>query len=519
MATPWDVIVIGGGHNGLVVAAYLARAGRRVLVLERRPIVGGACVTEEILPGFRISSASYVCSLLRPKIIRDLDLPKFGFELYIRPAIFVPYPDGQYLFFWPEMERTVEEIRRFSPRDAAAYPEFDAFFTRLAQAVEPHLLSPPPRFADLLARLPTEVADTLLRVMFLSVKEVLDQWFESDHLKGPLAYIGLSGVSAGPWTPGTAYVKLYLSLGEVNGRPGQWGYVRGGMGGITQALARSATHHGAVIRTQAEVERVMVRGGQATGVVLVGGEEVLGTVTLSNADPKRTFLKLVPGGELPPEFVRQVQQIRMEGTAFKINCALGELPDFRAYPGTSPGPQHSGGIMIAPSLEYMEQAWDDAKYGRPSRRPFFYCHLQSVTDPSLAPPGKHTMTIYGMHAPYRLREGTWPEIREQFGDRVIDLLADYAPNIKRAIIHREVLAPPDLEERFGLTGGQIYQGELTPDQSFALRPMPGWSQYRTPVRGLYLCGSGAYPGGAVSGAPGYNAAHQVLTDWAAGQLG
>jgi phytoene dehydrogenase-like protein len=526
--TVHDAVIIGAGHNGLVAAAYLARAGLRVVVLERRPLVGGACVTEETWPGYKVSTAAYLCGLLQPTIIRDLDLPRFGYEILPKdPAFFTPLPDGRRLFVWRDDRRTAEEIARFSARDAAAYVEYEAFLARLAEFVEPWLLRTPPdllarRLDDLWAlgrlgyhalRLPPADLVQAFRILTQSARDFLDAWFDAPELKASLATDGVIGARGGPSTPGTAYVLFHHCMGVAAGKRGLWGFVRGGMGGVTQALAGAARQHGAEIRTDAEVARVLVRGGAAYGVALVSGEEIRGRIIVSNADPRRTLLQLLEPGILAPEFRRAVEAIRMEGVATKVNLALDGLPDFVAAPGTAVGPQHRGTIHIGPTIEYIDRAWDDARQGRPSDHPFMEITIPTTYDPSLAPPGKHIMSIFVQYTPYRLADGSWDQIKDAYADRVIDTLAGYAPNIRDIIIHRQVLTPLDLERDFALTGGDIFHGEMTLDRLFFLRPVPGWARYRTPVRHLYLCGAGTHPGGGVMGAPGYNAAREIRKDW------
>jgi phytoene dehydrogenase-like protein len=369
------------------------------------------------------------------------------------------------------------------------------------------------RLAIRLLRLDRVGVTALARMMTQSVQDFLDRWFESDELKATLATDGVIGANAGPRTPGTAYLLFHHCMGLVGGRRGTWGFVRGGMGGITQALARCAEGRGAVIRTGAAVDRILVRDARARGAVLVDGEEIAGGIVASNADPKRTFLGLVGATHLPEDFARSVEAIRMEGTSLKINLALGELPDFRAFPGTAPGPQHRATVHICPSLDYMERAWDDAKYGRPSARPLLEVTIPTLYDETLAPRGRHIMGIFLQYAPYRLAGGeSWKQIGEAYADRALELLAEYAPNLRRSVLHRQVITPLDLEAEFGMTGGNIFHGEMSPDQLFAFRPVPGWAKYRTPIHGLYLCGSGTHPGGGVTGAPGHNAARAILRD-------
>lgn len=524
--TSYDAVIVGAGHNGLVTAAYLARAGMRVLVLERRHIVGGACVTEELWPGYKISTAAYLCGLLQAPIIHDLELERFGYEILPKdPAFFSPFPDGRALFVWQDNARTAVEINRFSPKDARRYPEYEAFLERLAEFVEPWLLRSPPdpgrrRAGDVIGlarmgwqamRLPASDFVRAIRMATQSARDFLDGWFDSPELKASLATDGVIGARGGPSTPGTAYVLFHHCMGQAAGKRGLWGFVRGGMGMITQALAEAARRHSAQIRTDAEVAQILVRDGAAAGVVLAGGEEINSRVVISNADPKHTLLDLVPS--LDGDFRREIEAIHTEGVAMKINLALDGLPEFRAAPGRGEGPQHRATIHIGPTMEYIDRAWDDAKAGHPSTEPFLEVTIPSTYDPTLAPPGKHVMNIFVQYAPYRLAAGSWDTLKETYADRVIDTLSEYAPDFGRRILHRHVLSPVDLEREFGLTGGDIFHGEMTLDRLFFMRPAPGWADYRTPVRGLYLCGSGTHPGGGVMGAPGHNAAREVLNDW------
>jgi phytoene dehydrogenase-like protein len=523
-ASRHDAIVVGGGHNGLVTAAYLAGAGRRVLVLERREVVGGACVTEEVFPGFKVSTAAYVTSLFRPEIVRDLRLADHGYHVLPRnPSSFTPFPDGRSLTMGPDRALTLKEIAKFSARDAERYPQYEAMLERVADLVEPTLtMRAPdllrPGLSDLrtlfglgrgFRRLGGRAAEAV-DILTGAARPILDRWFESEQLKATLATDAIIGAMASPSMPGTAYVLFHHVMGETNGQRGVWGYVRGGMGGLTQALAAAARARGAEIRCGAEVARILVRDGRVTGVALAGGDEFHAPVVASNADARVTFTRLLDPRLLPADFVEAIDRIGYESASLKINVALAELPDFRALPGREPGPQHRGTIHVCPDQDYIERAYDDAKYGRPSARPVLECTIPSVVDPSVAPPGRHLMSMFVQYAPYALREGTWDEQREAFADRCFALLDEYAPNFSRSVLARQVLTPVDLERVFGLTGGNIFQGAMTPNQLFSFRPVPGWAQYRTPVRGLYLCGAAAHPGGGVMGAPGLNAAREIL---------
>ena len=519
----YDAIIIGGGHNGLVAAAYLARGGRKVLVLERRELVGGCAVTEEIWPGYRVSTAAYLTSLLQERIVRELELARFGYQVDAKdPAFFSAFPDGRHFFMWQDRAKTLAEIAKFSRHDAEVYPAYEDQLERLSQVVEGLLLTTPPAFPprgiDLVDYLklagkmrglsPRDLV-ALVKIFTQSAAEFLDEWFESEEVKVTLATDGVIGANGGPRSPGTAYILLHHCMGGVAGHRGLWGFVRGGMGAVSEAIAASARAKGVEIRVNAPVAKVLVRDGRARGVVLESGEEIEAATVASNLDPKLTFLRLLDPKDLDEEFVRSIRNFRIEGTSCKINLALNGLPEFTAYPG-APGPHHRATMHICPSIEYVERAWDDAKYGRPSERPLLELTIPTMYDASLAPPGKHIMGIFLQYAPYTLREGTWDELREPFGDRVISLIEEYAPNIRRIIEHRQVLSPLDLERRFGITGGNIFHGEMSLDQMFVMRPVAGWARYRTPVAGLYLCGSGAHPGGGVMGAPGFNCAREML---------
>ena len=531
MLQSYDAVIVGAGHNGLVTAGYLARAGLRVLVLECRRVVGGACVTEEIFPGFKFSTASYLCSLLQEKVIRELELERFGYQVYPKdPAFFSPFPDGRYLLMWSNTQKTREEIGKFSTRDAEIYPRYEDYIDRLARLIEPLLLQTPPnlpsrgladwqKLAGLgwrLIRRPAEELTGHLRILTQSVKDFLDPWFESEQLKVALATDGVIGTKGGPCTPGTAYVLMHHCMGGVGGKRGLWGFVRGGMGGITQAMADSARSRGAEIRTEARVEKVLVSDGRAAGVVLESGEEICAKIVVSGLDPKRTFLKLIEARHLESEFLQAIKAFKIEGVSMKINLALAGLPNFKCLPASRLGPHHKTTIHICPTLEYIERAYDDSKYRRPSQRPMLEITIPTTYDPSLAPPGKHVANIFLQYVPYTLSPqvaASWHALKESYADRVMDLIEEYAPGFGGLVLHRHVLSPLDLEEQYGLTGGNIFHGEMSTDQLYFLRPVPGWAQYRTPIRGLYVCGSGAHPGGGVTGAPGHNAAREILKDW------
>ena len=520
--TRYDAVLIGGGHNGLVCAAYLARAGKRVVVLERRERVGGAAMSEEVFPGFRFSVFSYVVSLLRPEIIRDLDLPRHGLHILPLESTLTPLPDGNYLAQWNDHDQNRRELARHSSRDAEAYDEFGLVLHQMARLVKPILGIAPPDPASLHPRelfdlmklgryfqnLSRAQFNALWKLLTMSSADYLDQWFEGEALKATKSASGIIGTMLGPRSPGTAYVLLHHYMGELDGVFRAWGFAKGGNGSVSAAIAAAARAAGAQIRTSAPVAQVLIENARAKGVVLEDGEEVRADVVISGADPRRTFLGLVGEKHLPGEFAQAIRRFKFRGASAKVNLALGELPSFTCMPGR--GPHLRGAVSISPSVAYLEQAYDDAKYGEISRRPYMDIVIPSMLDPSMAPPGKHVMSIFVQYAPYALNGGWTDARREALGDAVIDTLAHYAPNIRSAILHRQVVTPADIERVVGLSEGNIFQGELSLQQMFFLRPAPAWSRYRTPVDGLWQCGSGTHPGGGVMGASGRNAAFQLL---------
>lgn len=507
-------MVIGGGHNGLVAGAYLARQGLRTVIVERRPIVGGAAITEELWPGFKVSRLSYAYSLFLPRIVRELELEKNGLQLLsYDPDLFVPFPDGRHMFIWNDDKKTAKEIGKFSDHDAKAYFDYLEFWKNMSWLLGPAAEEAPPPISQFANMFESPEAQDLLRyLLFSSAKDILDEHFESDEVKAVFAPRGLIGTMVGPMTPGSGYVLGHHVIGGSTGEQGKWGFLKGGMGGLSDSIANSARSFGASIMTGVGVSEVIVKDQKAVGVRLDDGKTIESRVVLSNADPKQTFLRLVGEQHFEAGFVKNVKKIKDQGCVVKINAALSEIPEFKALPGKGPGPQHRGIIGIGPSMDYLEKAFDDAKYGRPSKNPFLRVSFHSVTDPELAPPGKFTMSVYAQYFPYDLRSGSWDEIRDEVGENIFDTLEEYAPNVRKAVIHKEVLTPLDLERMFSLPKGNIFHMEITPNQMLSFRPVPGWANYRTPIKGLYLCGSGTHPGGGVLGTPGFNAAQTVLND-------
>ena len=519
----YDAVVIGGGHNGLVAAAYLARAGLKVVVLERRHVLGGAAVTEEVFPGFRFSVASYVVSLLRPEIVRELELPRHGLEILPLDGTFTPLEDD-YLWRVNDHGRTVRELRRWSPSDAEAYEDYGRLMLEMARFVKPILSMTPPDPGRLdprewlpvagLARsfngLSLEQRAVFIQLMTMSAADFLDQWFETDPLKATMSASGIIGTFQGIRSPGTAYVLLHHYMGEIDGVLRAWGIPRGGTGAVSEAIASAARSFGAEIRTETAVEHFLTRGDEVTGAVTSAGDEVTGRVTLSSLDPQQTFVRLLPSGLLDGSFLEEVARYRYRGSSGKVNLALDGLPEFTCLPGR--GDHLRGAISFSPSIDYMEQAYDDAKSGHFSRRPYIDMVIPTLVDPSMAPPGKHVMSCFVQYAPYRLAEGDeWDDgRRDAFGKTVVDTIAERAPNIRELILHAQVLTPKDIEDQFGLSEGNIFQGELSLEQLFFNRPVPGWARYQTPLRNLWMCGSATHPGGGIMGASGRLAALQVL---------
>ncbi|MED5330465.1 MAG: NAD(P)/FAD-dependent oxidoreductase [Planctomycetota bacterium] len=523
-STSYDTIVVGGGHNGLVCAAYLARAGQKVLVLERRHVLGGAAVSEEMHPGFTFSVCSYVVSLLRPWIIRDLELPRHGLELIPLECSFSPHLEGQGLCRWADPERTRREITAFSRDDAETYPIFGQTMVQMARvlkplidqpAVDPTSLSPKAlmEMAGMGRRMKDLSKDQqacLARMMTMSAVDFLDQWFESEALKAPMAVSGIIGTFQGVRSPGTAYVLLHHYMGEIDGAFRSWGFAKGGTGMVSEAIASAARGFGAEIRTEVPVEKVLMEGDRATGVVLENGDEIHGKCVVSSLDPHRTFLRLVGEEHLPSDFTEHIRHFQMNGSSGKVNLAVDRLPEFACRPGD--GSHMRGDVAIAPSIEYLDTAYEEAKYGAFSRRPYLNVVIPSLVDPSVAPPGQHVISCFVQYAPYHLKEGAedWPNQREAFGDAVVDTLSEYIPGLKESILYRQVLTPWDLEQMVGLTEGNIFHGELSLQQLAFLRPAAGWARYKTPVKDLWICGSGTHPGGGIMGAPGALAAKTIL---------
>jgi phytoene dehydrogenase-like protein len=526
MPEQYDSIIIGAGHNGLVTAAYLAKAGQKVLVLERRDILGGCCITEELWPGYKVSTAAYVNSLLRPEIIRDLELKKHGFEMLPRsPSSFTPFPDGRYLLMGPDKELTHREIAKFSKKDAENYPKYEDMLTRVADFLEPLLVETPPdpwggigdlyklgKLAWKFRKLGRAVGSEAIEIMTGAARPILDRWFESEELKATIATDAVIGAYATPSMPGTAYVLFHHVMGECNGVRGVWGYVRGGMGMIPTTIAAAAKQYGATIMTNKDVGKILTRQGVAYGVALRDGTEFNAKRIISCADANITFNKLCDPKDLPDEFRAGINRIDYSSATVKINVCLSEPPQFKCLPGSGIGPQHHGTMHICPTMDYIEKAFDDAKYGRWAQNPMIECTMATALDNTLAPPGKHIMSMFVQYAPYHLKGTTWDVEKDKFADRCFDILNEYAPNFKASVIDKLVIPPPDMERMWGITGGNIMQGTMSLSSMFSLRPTAGFAKYRTPITGLYLCGAAAHPGGGVMGAAGYNAAREILRD-------
>ena len=533
----YDCLVIGGGHNGLVCAAYLAQAGQRVCVLERRHVLGGCATTEELWPGYKVSTAAYVISLFLPQIIRDLRLKPLGLRILPRaPSSFTPLPDGRSLLLGPDEALCRREISKFSAADADAYPQYEAFLERVAAALEPALseaapdpLPLPPSWRKIgmakklrdgkkmwdLYKSLAQVGPDIPAAMELlagAARPFLDRWFESEVLKTTLATDAIIGAFTSISSPGSAYVLLHHVMGEAGGARGVWGYVQGGMGGLAAALEKCCCQLGVDIRREAPVHAIHTAAGSVGGVGLEDGTQIDARVVASSVDAHVTFERLLPSDALPHEFREAVGRIDYASASAKVNLALGEPPQFTCLPSYGIAPHHHGTIHISPSLDYLERAFDDAKYGRPSEQPVLEITLPTSVDHTIAPEGKHIMSMFVQYAPYELATGNWDDIKESFGDRCIETLAAYAPNVRNCVEHRQVLSPLDLERTFGLTGGNIMQGAMNLHQLFCFRPVPGWADHRTPLPGLYLCGAASHPGGGVMGACGKNAAEAILRD-------
>jgi phytoene dehydrogenase-like protein len=521
----YDAIIIGSGHNGLTTASYLARAGLSVLVLEKNEYIGGAAVSRELHPGWTYSNCSYVCSLLRPEIVRDLDLPRHGLQVIPYEGGVTMKRDGEYFALYSNKDALRRELHRHSPRDAENYDRYALEVLRQCRFIRPLLLRTPPdptswKPRDLMElvelgkrfwSLGEETMYDTIKFWTMSAGDFLDQFFESELVKAHMAGSAIIGTALGPYSPGTAYVLLHHYMGDVDGSIGAWGFARGGMGSITKAMAAAFKGYGGEIRTEAPVEKVLTRNGRAVGVVIVGGEEVRASLVVSNLDVKRTFTSLVAADDLPPGFLNRVRKFKIRGSSGKLNIALNGLPDFPSLPAGSPA--WKGDMHVTESLAEMEAAYDDWKAGSWSRRPYVDMLLPTLIDPTMAPPGKHYMTVFVQYAPPKLAEGEWnTQTRAAFGKTVIDTIGQLSPNFQSLIEHVEVRTPADIEREVGLSEGNIFQGELTMDQLLFNRPVPGYAQYRAPVAGLYMCGSSTHPGGGVMGAPGANAAREILRD-------
>jgi phytoene dehydrogenase-like protein len=524
----YDAILVGAGHNGLVTAAYLAKSGKKVLVLERRSFVGGIAATEEIFPGFKYSSAAHIAGSFSSEVRADLELDKHGLKLLVSdPLLFAPQLDGNSLLIPRESSKIIQEIARLSRADAEKFSSFCSLSSKLAaflrvlnQLPQPSGTSPSGftlshliRVGLRFHRLGKKEMYEFLRILPMSIADLLNEWFENEMLKAAIAASGILNSFVGPRAQGTAYLFLHHLSSQSSSVFRDAGFYSGGINQLPQALARAAQQYGAEIRTGAEVTRIITKNGAATGVVLKNGDDLSANVVISNADPKRTLLNLLEPTYLDPQFLLQVKNIRARGTVAKINFALGRLPGFKHRNSNCSAAELGGIIHLGPTLDYLERAADDAKYGRFSNNPFLEITIPSVVDPSLAPAGKHVMSVWMQSAPYYLKESSWDDQRQALGDSVTDRLESYAPGFRDSILHRQVLTPLDLEQTFGVTGGHLDHAELALDQIFFMRPVPGWAGYNTPIDDLYLCGSGTHPGGGISGLPGYYAAKRILQNW------
>lgn len=510
----FNVVVIGGGLNGLIASAYLAREGLKVYVAEKRHLVGGSCITEEVWPGFKLNRMAYVFpNFFLPEIIRDLRLKKYGFKALPQDSsAFTPFPDGRYLLEWSDEKRTCQEIRRFSAKNAEAYPKFLKFWSQAAKFMRQFLYAAPASLQEFASIVKTSDDEELVRRLFLcSSKQLLDEYFEDDYVKAALALPSVIGVFAGPMTAGTVYILGLWAYGILGGG-GSYFHLKGGIGALTEAIAKSAAAMGVEIATGVEVEKILITKGRARGVKLSTGKIIKSNIILSDAAPQQTFMKLVGEEHLEKEFVRKIKRIRDEGCSVKFNAVIRELPDYKALPGKQPGPQHVGVTDISPSIEYLEKAFDEAKHGKPSTEPYLEITFPTVADPSLASQGYHIMSIYSQYFPYTLKSGNWDNLKDEVGNRILNILSDYAPNMSEAIVHREVITPLDMERIFSLPKGNIAHLEMTSEQLLMFRPALECSNYKTPIEGFYLCGQGTHPGTGIIGACGYNATRVVLKE-------
>ena len=537
IANKYDAIIIGGGHNGLVCAGYLAREGKRVCVLERRHVLGGCATTEQLWPGYKVSTAAYVISLFLPQIIRELKLKEYGLTILPRsPSSFTPLPDGQSLLLGPDAALCQREIGKFSSDDVVAYPKYNAFLERIAAVLEPVLSQAAPdplpmpaswrrigigkkmrdakklwSLYQAMSKLGTDQPEAI-ELLTGAARPILDRWFKSDVLKATLATDAIIGAFLSISSPGSAYVLLHHVMGEAGGARGVWGYGQGGRGGLSEAIAAACEDMGVTIRRESPVQAILTNGRQTCGVQLEDGTQLEAKIVASSVDAHLTFEKMLDPAELPEDFLQAISRIDYSSASAKVNLALAEPPRFTCADAAGVGPHHHGTMHVGPSLDYLERAYADAKYGRPSENPILEMTMPTSVDHTIAPEGKHILSMFVQFAPYRLAEGNWDDIKESFADRCVEALAQYAPNVPAAIEHRQVLSPLDLERTFGITGGNIMQGAMNAHQLFFFRPVPGWADHRTPIRGLYLCGAASHPGGGVMGACGKNAAEEILRD-------